>query len=47
MEGNHPYISSGTWSLLGVKTPKDLLNLQLKMQGYVVLHSILALRGIK
>ena len=21
MEGNHPYISSGTWSLLGVKTP--------------------------
>lgn len=24
MEGNHPYISSGTWSLLGVKTPKPL-----------------------
>ena len=22
MEGNHPYISSGTWSLLGVKTPR-------------------------
>ncbi len=21
MEGNHPYIASGTWSLLGVKTP--------------------------
>lgn len=24
MEGNHPYISSGTWSLLGVKVPKPL-----------------------
>lgn len=24
MEGNQPYISSGTWSLLGVKTPKPL-----------------------
>ena len=24
MEGNHPYISSGTWSLLGVKTPKTI-----------------------
>ena len=24
MEGNHPYISSGTWSLLGVKTEKPL-----------------------
>ncbi len=24
MQGNHPYISSGTWSLLGVKTPKPL-----------------------
>ena len=24
MEGNHPYISSGTWSLLGVKTPKPV-----------------------
>ena len=24
MEGNEPYISSGTWSLLGVKTPKPL-----------------------
>ncbi len=24
MEGNHPYISSGTWSLLGVKTPRPL-----------------------
>ena len=24
MEGNHPYISSGTWSLLGVKTPRPI-----------------------
>ena len=24
MEGNFPYISSGTWSLLGVKTPKPI-----------------------
>lgn len=24
MTGNHPYISSGTWSLLGVKTPKPI-----------------------
>ena len=24
MEGDHPYISSGTWSLLGVKTPKPI-----------------------
>lgn len=24
MEGNHPYISSGTWSLLGVKTPMPI-----------------------
>ena len=24
MEGNHPYISSGTWSLLGVKTKKPI-----------------------
>ena len=26
MEGNRPYISSGTWSLLGVKTPKPVTN---------------------
>ena len=26
MEGNHPYISSGTWSLLGVKTEKPISN---------------------
>ena len=24
MDGNHPYISSGTWSLLGGKTPKPI-----------------------
>lgn len=24
MDGNHPYISSGTWSLLGVKTPRPI-----------------------
>lgn len=24
MQGNHPYISSGTWSLLGVKTPQPI-----------------------
>lgn len=26
MEGNHPYISSGTWSLLGVKTSTPITN---------------------
>ena len=26
MEGNHPYLSSGTWSLLGVKTEKPITN---------------------
>lgn len=26
MDGNHPYISSGTWSLLGVKTGKPITN---------------------
>ena len=26
MEGSQPYISSGTWSLLGVKTPKPITN---------------------
>lgn len=26
MEGNHPYISSGTWSLLGVKTEQAVTN---------------------
>ncbi len=24
MEGNHPYISSGTWSLFGIKSPKAI-----------------------
>ena len=32
MEGNHPYISSGTWSLLGVKTEKPLTD-QLSQQA--------------
>lgn len=26
MEGNAPYISSGTWSLLGIKTPKAIVD---------------------
>lgn len=26
MDGNYPYISSGTWSLLGVKTPRPITN---------------------
>ena len=26
MDGDHPYISSGTWSLLGVKTPEAITN---------------------
>ena len=26
MEGDEPYISSGTWSLLGVKTPRPITN---------------------
>lgn len=26
MEGNHPYLSSGTWSLLGLKTPQAIIN---------------------
>lgn len=26
MDGNQPYISSGTWSLLGVKTPSPVIN---------------------
>lgn len=26
MEGNHPFISSGTWSLLGVKVPTPIAN---------------------
>ncbi len=34
MEGNHPYISSGTWSLLGVKTPKPITTLDSMEANY-------------
>ena len=34
MEGNHPYISSGTWSLLGVKTPKPITNTNSEKANY-------------
>ncbi len=34
MEGNHPYISSGTWSLLGVKTPKPITNGESQAANY-------------
>ncbi len=34
MEGNHPYISSGTWSLLGVKTPKPITDAQSERANY-------------
>ena len=34
MEGNHPYISSGTWSLLGVKTPKPITNEASEVANY-------------
>ena len=34
MEGNHPYISSGTWSLLGVKTPKPITNAESERANY-------------
>ncbi|MBO5837818.1 MAG: rhamnulokinase [Oscillospiraceae bacterium] len=34
MEGNHPYISSGTWSLLGVKTPKPITNEESEKANY-------------
>lgn len=34
MEGNHPYISSGTWSLLGVKTPKPITDAGSKAANY-------------
>ena len=34
MEGNHPYISSGTWSLLGVKTPKPITNEKSEQANY-------------
>jgi rhamnulokinase len=34
MEGNHPYISSGTWSLLGVKTPKPITGADSEKANY-------------
>lgn len=34
MDGNYPYISSGTWSLLGVKTDKPITNLQSMKANY-------------
>lgn len=34
MEGNHPYISSGTWSLLGVKTPRCITDAASRTANY-------------
>ena len=34
MNGNSPYISSGTWSLLGVKTPKPITNAASRAANY-------------
>ncbi|MGN0998697.1 MAG: rhamnulokinase family protein [Faecousia sp.] len=34
MDGNQPYISSGTWSLLGVKTPKPITNAESEQANY-------------
>lgn len=34
MEGNQPYISSGTWSLLGVKTPKPITDKASEQANY-------------
>ena len=34
MEGNHPYISSGTWSLLGVKTQKPMTDAESEAANY-------------
>jgi rhamnulokinase len=34
MDGNHPYISSGTWSLLGVKTPKPITDVLSENANY-------------
>ena len=34
MEGNEPYISSGTWSLLGVKTPKPITDKESEQANY-------------
>ena len=34
IEGNEPYISSGTWSLLGVKTPKPITTAESEKANY-------------
>lgn len=34
MQGNQPYISSGTWSLLGVKTPKPITDTASEQANY-------------
>lgn len=34
MDGNHPYISSGTWSLLGVKTEKPITDVAAEKANY-------------
>ncbi len=34
MDGNQPYISSGTWSLLGVKTPKPITDKASRAANY-------------
>ncbi len=34
MEGSYPYISSGTWSLLGVKTPKPITKKSCEAANY-------------
>ena len=34
MDGNDPYISSGTWSLLGVKTPKPITDADSEKANY-------------
>lgn len=34
MDGNHPYISSGTWSLLGIKTPKPITDKASRAANY-------------
>ncbi|MBE6943983.1 MAG: rhamnulokinase [Ruminococcaceae bacterium] len=34
MEGNDPYISSGTWSLLGIKTPKPITDAASQRSNY-------------
>ena len=34
MDGDHPYISSGTWSLLGVKTPAPITDDKSRLVNY-------------